>query len=72
MSEILVRHRNDNPGFVVTLFDRNFKIALSLVKAHREKLALLAGDEQPLNVEIVNPVTNVPAQAMPRLAKGLR
>ena len=43
--EILIRNRNDNPGFAVTLFDRNFKIALSFVKAHREELALLSGDE---------------------------
>ena len=43
--EILIRNRNDNAGFAVTLFDGNFEVALSFVEAHREKLALLSGDE---------------------------
>ncbi len=61
--EVLVRCGNDDPRIAVTLVDGNLEIALALIEAHREELALLAGDEQALDVEIVYPVPDVRAQA---------
>ena len=61
--EILIRYLDDNAGLASTLIDRNFEVALAFIKAHREKLALLTRDEQTLDIEVVDPVTNVCAQA---------
>ncbi len=61
--EILIRHRNNDSRLAITLLYSNLEIAFAFVEAHREKLTLLSRNEQPLDIEIVNPVTNVRTQA---------
>ena len=63
--EVLVRHRHDRSGFVAAFIHRNFEVPFALLQRHGEKLSLLARNEQALNVQIVDPVTNIRAQ--PRL-----
>ena len=57
--EVLIRDGHDDAGLAVALFHRNFEVALALVEAHRKELALLAGDEQALDVEVIDPVANI-------------
>ncbi len=45
------------------LLDRDLECALALVERHREELALLAGDEQAVDREIVDPMADVAPQA---------
>ena len=62
-----------------SLFDRDLKRALSFGDRHREELALLAGDEQAVDAQIVDPVAQIAAepglvdrQDPPRTASGPR
>jgi len=61
--KILIRHRNNNAGLTSTLFDSKLEVALALSETHREELALLPGDEQSLDIEVIDPVTNIRAEA---------
>ena len=61
--EVLVRHRHDDTGLAAALVHGNFEVALAFVETHGEELSLLARDEQPLDVEVVNPVPDIRAQA---------
>ena len=44
--------------------DRELEAPLALLQRHREELALLAGDEQPVDLQVVEPVADVLAKAV--------
>ncbi len=61
---VLVGAGGDDAGAAADLVDHDLERALALGNRHREELALLAGDEHAVDAEIVDPMPQVPAQAL--------
>jgi len=57
--EVLIGARHDRLGSTASGFDAQLKRPLAFIDAHGKELALLTGDEQPGDAEVVNPVGDV-------------
>ena len=61
---VLVGAGGDHAGLGADLVDHDLHRALALGNRHREELALLAGDENAVDAELVDPMPQVPAEPL--------
>jgi len=62
--EVRIRTRHDRVAVIACCFHGELEGAFAFIEAHREELALFAGDEEPFDPKVLSPVSNVLAEAV--------